>query len=323
MSITLLAIGAVVLGLALLVLSADRFVEGAAALARLLGMSPLLIGIVIVGFGTSAPELAVSALAALEGTPAIALGNGFGSNIANIGLILGVTTLLAPITVHSQVVRRELPLLLAVTVLAAVLLLDGELSRMDGVILLVAFAGVMGWSVWQNSRSQKPDQLATEVAEELPDPTDISATRAVLLLVGGLAVLIASSRLLVWGAVELATMLGVSELVIGLTVVAIGTSLPELASSIAAVRKNEHDMALGNVLGSNLFNTLAVTGLAAVIHPIATVGEVLMRDVPVMGGMTLALFITAYSGRTISRLEGGVLLCVYVAYTVWLGVSVL
>lgn len=306
---------AVLVGLALLVWSADRFVDGAAATARHFGMSPLLIGMVIVGFGTSAPEMVVSALAASQGNPGIALGNAYGSNITNIGLILGLTALLSPIAVHSGVLRKELPILLVITAIAASQLWDGELSRLDAWMLLGVFALVMGWSIYQGLK-QPGDVLGNEVAEALAsNPMPLS--RALMWLGLGLVVLILSSRLLVWGAVTIAQQFGVSDLVIGLTIIAVGTSLPELASSIAAVRKNEHDIALGNVLGSNLFNTLAVVGIAAGIHPLAVESAVLTRDMLTVALMTLALFLFCYGFRgpgRITRLEGGLLILGYVAY---------
>jgi cation:H+ antiporter len=317
------AVLAVLAGLALLVWSADRFVDGAAATARHFGMPPLLIGMVIVGFGTSAPEMVVSALAASQGNPGIALGNAYGSNITNIALILGVTALISPIAVHSQVLRKELPLLLGVTALAAAQLWDGELSRLDAVVLLLVFTLVMGWTIWAGMR-KKDDTLGQEMAQELQVPA-MALRPAIFWLVVGLLLLIVSSRLLVWGAVEIALAFGVSDLIIGLTIVAIGTSLPELASSIIATRKGEHDIALGNVLGSNLFNTLAVVGIAGSISPMAVAPEVLSRDVLMMAALTLLLFLFGYGFRgagRINRLEGLLLLCCYLGYTGYLGVSV-
>ena len=311
---------AVVISLAVLIWSADRFVDGAAAAARHFGMSPLLIGMVIVGFGTSAPEMVVSALASWQGNPGLALGNAFGSNITNIALILGVTALLSPITVQSGVLRKELPALLIITVLTAGLLADLHLSRLDAGILLLVFAIIMGWSIWQG-RQKTPDTFGYEMEAELVTHP-MSLQKALLWLLVGLLLLIASSRGLVWGAVSIAQGFGVSDLIIGLTVVAVGTSLPELASSIAAVRKGEHDLALGNVIGSNLFNTLAVVGIAGMIHPTKVPGEVLIRDMPVMGALTLSLFVFGYGflGRRgrINRIEGGLLVAVFVGYTGYL-----
>jgi cation:H+ antiporter len=310
---------AIAAGLILLVWSADRFVAGAAALARHFGMSPLLIGMLIVGFGTSAPEMLVSALASWQGSPGIALGNAFGSNIANIALILGLTALISPIAVHSTVLKRELPVLLGVTVLAVVVVADLVLSRIDAFILLTVFTGLVFWSIRQ-SRRERADTLAKEIEAEGRTQV-LSLWKAVLWTAVGLLLLILSSRALVWGAVETAQFLGVSDLIIGLTVVSVGTSLPELASSLIAIRRNEHDIALGNVIGSNLFNTLAVVGIAGAISRLEVPAAVLYRDLPVMGGLTLALVAAcAGFGRRgrINRLEGAAFLVGFVAYTGYL-----
>ena len=310
---------AILAGLALLVWSADRFVEGSAAAAGHFGMPPLLIGMVVVGFGTSAPEMVVSALAATQGNPGLALGNAYGSNITNIALILGITALLAPIAVHSQVMRKELPILTLITLAAAWLLFDGDLSRADAGILLAMFAGLLGWSIWSGMKKPE-DAMAAEVDAELKAHA-MPIRKAVFWLVVGLILLIVSSRILVWGAVDLATGFGVSDLVIGLTIVAIGTSLPELASSVIAARKGEHDLALGNILGSNLFNTLAVVGIAGMIAPMAVASDVLTRDIPVMIALTVALFVLGYGFRgpgRINRVEGAGLLAAFVGYTAYL-----
>lgn len=310
---------AIFAGLALLVWSAGRFVEGSAVTANHFGMPPLLIGMVVVGFGTSAPEMVVSALAASQGNPGLALGNAYGSNITNIALILGITALIAPISVHSQVMRKELPILALVTLAAAWLLFDGELSRMDAAGLLTLFVLLLGWSIWSGLK-KTDDPLASEMDSELIAHA-MPIRRAVFWLVAGLILLIISSRILVWGAVDLAIHFGVSDLIIGLTIVAIGTSLPELASSIIAARKGEHDLALGNILGSNLFNTLAVVGIAGSIAPMAVANDILVRDIPVMIGLTLALFVLGYGFRgpgRINRVEGGFLLAAFVGYTAYL-----
>jgi cation:H+ antiporter len=314
-----LAFLAVILGLILLVWSADRFVEGSASCARHFGMPPLLIGMVIVGFGTSAPEMVVSALAALQNNPGIALGNAYGSNITNIALILGITALISPIAVHSSVLRKELPILAVVTLLAAWQLRNGEISQFDAVLLLAVFIGVMAWTIWQGQQNKK-DALGIEMDREL-DAHAMPIRRAVFWLVAGLMMLIVSSRILVWGAVEIAHGFGVSDLIIGLTVVAVGTSLPELASSVIAARKGEHDIALGNILGSNLFNTLAVVGIAGAISPLAVGPEVFTRDIMVMTALTLLLFVFGYGFRgpgRINRIEGVLLLACYMGYTTYL-----
>jgi len=314
-----LAFLAIIFGLALLVWSADRFVEGSASAARHIGMPPLMIGMVIVGFGTSAPEMVVSALAASQGNPGIALGNAYGSNITNIALILGLTALISPIAVHSQVLRKELPILSVVTALAAWQLWDGEITRIDALVLLGMFGGLMAWTIWQGLQ-KRADALGGEMEQEL-EIRAMPIRKAMFWLVAGLIILIISSRILVWGAVEIAHGFGVSDLIIGLTIVAVGTSLPELASSVIATRKGEHDIALGNVLGSNLFNTLAVVGIAGVIHPLAVGPELFNRDMLVMAALTLSLFVIGYGFRgpgRINRVEGSVLLACYVGYTTYL-----
>jgi len=314
-----LAFIAVVTGLVLLVWSADRFVEGSAVTARYFGMPALLVGMVIVGFGTSLPELLVSALASWQGSSGIALGNAYGSNISNIALILGLTALIRPIAFQSLVLRKELPVLTIVTALAAWQLSDREICRNDAMILLAVFAGLMAWAVWQGFHN-KEDALRSAVRQTV-DINAMPIRKAVLRLLAGLVLLVISSRILVWGAVEVAHGFGVSDLFIGLTVIALGTSLPELASSIAAIRKKEHDIALGNILGSNLFNTLAVVGISGLIKPVNVAPEVLGRDVPIMAALTLSLFIIGYRFRhpgRINRIEGGFLLACYAAYMAYL-----
>lgn len=315
----LLAVLALIFGLGLLVWSADRFVDGAAAAARFGGMPPLLIGMLVVGFGTSAPEMVVSAMAAADGNPALALGNAYGSNITNIALIIGLVALISPINVHSQVLKKELPLLLAITLFAGWQLFDHQLSRFDAWCLLGVFAVVMAWSVWQGMRNPQ-DTLAADVDTELSS-NSMTLKQAIFWLVLGLVLLIIASRFLVYGAVYIAQGLGVSDLVIGLTVVAIGTSLPELASSLMAIKKGEHDIALGNIIGSNLFNTLAVVGIAALIEPMAVDAVVLSRDWTLMFGLTVALLVLGIgvkkAGR-INRLEGALLLAVFFGYTGYL-----
>lgn len=315
----ILAVVALIAGLALLVWSADRFVDGAAATARYAGMPPLLIGMLIVGFGTSAPEMVVSAMAASDGNTALALGNAYGSNITNIALILGLVALLSPIAVHSQVLKKELPILMLVTVFAGWQMFDHQLSSLDAWCLLGVFFVLMAWSVYQGMKSPQ-DALATEMNEELTQ-SSMTLKQAIIWLVVGLVLLIVASRMLVYGAVFIAQSLGVSDLMIGLTVVAIGTSLPELASSLIAIKKGEHDIALGNVIGSNLFNTLAVVGIAAAIEPMAVDAVVLTRDWTLMAVLTAVLFVMGYGykkqGR-INRLEGGALLAVFIGYTGYL-----
>lgn len=309
---------AVLFGLIVLVISSDRFVDGAAATARYFGMPSLLIGMVIVGFGTSAPELVVSVLAAMQGSSGIAIGNAYGSNIANIALILGLTALLNPVQVSSKILRKELPILTFVTLLSVGLLLDLEFSSFDAAVLLLLLALLMVWTIF-NGLKKEPDALAVEVDQAVPKP--LTLKKALLFLVFGLLFLILSSRILVWGAVEIAQLFGVSDLVIGLTIVAVGTSLPELASSILAAKKGEHDIAMGNVIGSNLFNSTAVVGVAGAIKPFTMDGLVLRRDMLVMTLLTISLFIIGYGFRKnrqgrVNRFEGAGLLIVYAIYTI-------
>lgn len=306
---------AVLGGFLFLVWGADRFVVGAAATARNLGVAPLIIGLTIVGFGTSAPEMLVSAVAALQGNPGLAVGNAIGSNITNIALILGLTALIVPLSINSKLLRRELPILLATMIAGLLLLLDGELSRLDGVILLLGLLAMVIWMVRTGLAERGGDPLGTEFSDEIP--RDMPMSRALFWVGIGLLVLLASSQLLVWGAVGIAQTLGVSDLIIGLTIVALGTSLPELAASIVSALKGEHDIAVGNVIGSNLFNLLAVLGIPGLLHPLAIEFEVLTRDYPIMIGLTLMFFVMAYGFRApgrINRLEGGILLACYLGY---------
>lgn len=315
----LLAATAILIGLVILVWGADRFVLGAAALARSLGVPPLLIGLTVVGFGTSAPEILVSTMAALEGSPGIAIGNAVGSNIANIALILGATALFAPLTVKSDMLRREYPLLLGVSVGAFLLLTDHHLGRIDGLMLLSGLVLSMLMLVRIGLHRRDHDPLAEEMEAEIP--TDLSAPAAAGWFLVGLVALLISSRMLVWGAIEVAVALGVSDLVIGLTIVAVGTSLPELAAAIMSVAKNEHDLAIGNVVGSNIWNLLAVLGIPGLLAPGVIPTEVVNRDMLVMLALTLALFVMGRSRLThgtINRVEGGLLLASFIAYQGWI-----
>ncbi|MGD8207289.1 MAG: calcium/sodium antiporter [Thiohalocapsa sp.] len=310
---------ALIVGFALLIWSADRFVIGAAGLARNLGVAPIIIGLTIVGFGTSAPEMLVSAFAAAQGNPSLAVGNAIGSNIANIALILGATALLRPLQVRSQTLRRELPLLLLIMVAAGLLMIDGWLGRIDGVLLLVGLGVLMSWLVRTGLSAPAADPMEAEFEAEIP--SGLTTGRAVLWLAVGLILLLISSRALVWGAVGIAEALGVSDLIIGLTIVAIGTSLPELAASIMSTLKNEADIAIGNIIGSNMFNILGVLALPGLIAPSVLPGIALTRDYPIMLGLTIALFVMSYGFRgpgRINRIEGGLLLAAFVGYQVLL-----
>ncbi len=315
----LLASLAILIGLPVLLWSAGKFVGGAASVANHFGVSPLLIGMLIIGFGTSAPEIIVSIFAAMQGNSGIALGNAYGSNIANILLILGLTALISPIAVKSNIIKKEIPVLLGITFFASWQVLDQSVSKDDAFSLLGLFVLLISWSIWHGMQGSK-DKLADEYSEEINASEGTIKTHIVWLLTG-LLLLVASSRMLVWGAVEVATFFGVSDTIIGLTVIAIGTSLPELASSLIAVKKGEHDLALGNVIGSNMFNTLAVVGIAGTIQPMTVNADFLYRDVVVMLAATVALFVFCIGykrqGR-LNRVEGGAFLAAYAIYTYWL-----
>ncbi len=306
---------AILIGLVVLVWGADRFVSGAAALANNLGVSPMMIGLTIVGLGTSAPEILVSSIASFNGNPGLAIGNALGSNIANIGLILGFTALITPLAVHSSVLKREYPIMLAVSLISLALMWDGSLDQIDGGILLLLLCVILGW-MFYSAKTGQSDPIAGEFDAEIPH--DIPTGKAIFWLLLGLIALLASSRALVWGAANIASAMGISDVIIGLTIVAIGTSLPELAASIASALKGEHDIAIGNVIGSNLYNLLAVLSLPGIIAPGPFLPEVLTRDQPTMLALTVAIFIMGYGffgkqGR-INRLEGVILLMAFIAY---------
>lgn len=303
----------VVLIVSLLVLawSADRFVDGSCGLARILGVSPFLIGMIIVGFGTSAPEMLVSAVSAFEGSPDIALGNAYGSNITNVLLILGVAAIVNPIKVDFSVVKKELPFLAGTIVLTVFLILDGFISRINAISMLILFIPIMVIS----SLGKKEEQSDEETGK------NDSLPKSIFWILFGLALLVGSSRALVWAAKDIATALGISELIIGLTIVALGTSLPELAASVSAARKNEHGVAFGNVVGSNLFNTMCVVGIAGSITPVTVDPKILTRDLPATAMVTLFLFIFGIR-KEISRTSGIFLVALYIAYTILLGLKV-
>jgi len=313
----LLAFAAIIAGLVLLVWSSDKFVDGAVGLAESSGISKAMIGLTIVAIGTSAPEIVVSIMSALAESPALAFGNAVGSNIANIGLVLGVTALIAALPVKQGLLKEDLPALLAVTAAAGFLLYDLLLSQNDGFAMIAMLVALMLLMI----------RYKKEHADELIDPADvaeipdISLKASIVWFVVGLVVLVAASRLLVWGAIEVARALDVSEIVIGLTIVAVGTSLPELAASVASALRKHHDIALGNIVGSNIFNLIAVLPAAAVIYPIEISQHEFMRDYGSMVGITLLL--TAFilwprKTRQLSKIEGGLLLSCYAAYLVML-----
>ena len=308
-------IGEIFAGLLLLIWGADRFVHGAAATARNLGVAPLLIGLTVVAFATSAPEILVAIVAAARGETDLAVGNAIGSNIANIGLVLGAVAIIRPIEMTSATLRREMPALLAVSLLTVSLFLDSYLSRVDGFVLMTGLVIVMVWLIKLGIRSSATDSMTAEYEAEIP--RDMSMRTAIIWLIIGLATLLFGAKFMVNGSLEIARALGVSELVIGILLVAVATSLPELAVSLVSALKGEYGLALGNIVGSNTFNSLAVIGIAAIIQPAALPPSVLSLHIFVLVAFTLVLFAMTYDydGKGhISRLEGIALLGAYLAY---------
>ena len=322
----LLSFIAVVAGLALLIWSADRFVDGAAAVAQLLGISTLIIGIIVVGFGTSAPEIGVSIVAVLEGTPGIAIGNALGSNIANIGLILGVTAILVAIPVQQRLLRTEFPLLIIATLAMSWCLYDLRLGYAEGGMLIMLLVFMLYYLVRRHRRYAGEAVLADNESPEANDDSTesegLTRLQACLWILGGLVLLIFSSKILVWGASNIAREFGVSELIIGLTIVALGTSLPELAASIASLKKNVPDVAIGNVIGSNLFNSLAVVGIPAMLTPFHFEQSALTRDLPVVIALTAALILMSrFPGGSpyyLTRTKGILLFAAFIIYQLYL-----
>jgi cation:H+ antiporter len=319
---TALFILAIIAGFTVLIWGADRFVDGAASIATNLGISPLIVGLTIVGFGTSAPEMLVSALAAFDGAPAMGVGNAIGSNITNIGLVLGITILIIPLTVNSASLKREFPMLALVMAIALYLVWDLELSHLDGVILFSGFIFTLFGMAYLAVKSTAQDPLAQNFEKEFTE-NQMSTKKAVLSFVIGLTALLVGSKALVWGATGIAQLLGVSDLIIGLTIVAIGTSLPELAASIISALKNEHDIAVGNILGSNMFNLLAVLAMPGLIAPSFLDPMILLRDFPVMIAFTLALFLFAYFGKNgrMGRVAASLMLVSYIGYNTLLAIQ--
>ncbi|WP_236632070.1 calcium/sodium antiporter [Endozoicomonas montiporae] len=313
----LVAILAILAGFIILTWSADQFVNGAAATARNFNISPMLIGLTVVSIGTSAPEILVSIMAASQDHASLAIGNAIGSNIANIGLVLGVTALIAPLPVKKSLARREIPLLVGISLLAGICIANGFLTQLDSLALLgTLFLTLYLMFRWQK---QHPDEPLLEGEEE--SAPQLSAGKAWFYLVSGLLFLLGSSQILVWGATELARLFGVSELLIGLTIVAIGTSLPELAASVASAIKGHHDIALGNVVGSNVFNLLAVLPMPGLLASGTINPQVVWQDFPVMMGLTLFLAASCLFGKQpkyLGRIIGFILISFYVAYTGWL-----
>jgi cation:H+ antiporter len=305
----------VVVGLVILIWGADRFVHGASAAARNMGVPPLLIGLTIVAFATSAPEILVSAIASVKGQPGLAFGNAIGSNIANIGLVLGCVAIIRPIQLRSATLRREMPALLAVTLLTVSLFLDAYLSRIDGLVMLTGLVIVMIWLARLGMRSAPNDPIQQDFEAEIPK--NVAMPRAIIWLIVGLAALLLGAHFLVKGSISIAEFFGVSDVVIGILLVAIGTSLPELAVSLVSALRGEYGLAIGNIVGSNIFNLLGVIGVAATIAPIGVVQSVLSLHIFVMVAFTLVLFAMThdYDGKSeLSRIEGIALLLAFIAY---------
>ncbi len=309
---------AVILGFIILIWSADQFVDGAASLAQHWGVSPLIIGMLIIGLGTSAPEMLVAASAALQGNAELGIGNAIGSNITNITLVLGATALIVTLPIHSNILKKELPLVLIAGLVSWYLLSDGEFSRLDGAILLSGLFATIAWMIYTSKKvGSEDDPLLAEVAEEIPP--EMPFKKALLWMVAGLLLLMLSSKMLVWGASGIATSLGISDLIIGLTIVAIGTSLPELAATISSARKGETDLAIGNIVGSNLFNTLGVLAIPALIAPSTVSDPVLSRDMPIMIALTVLLIIFGIGCYKAARYRivfwnGAIFLGLFIAY---------
>ncbi|WP_076420112.1 calcium/sodium antiporter [Colwellia sp. UCD-KL20] len=310
--------------LVVLVWSADKFVFGASSLARNLGISPMIIGLTIVAMGSSAPEMMVAATASLQGNPNTAIGNAIGSNITNIALVLGITALLQPLTVSSSTVKREIPLILAVTALAYWMLADYHFSFIEGLILIIGFFAYIITLLVITLRRAKTapvdDPLILGAESDVPDP--VSTWMSVIWLIIGIILLPVSASYLIDSAEFIARSFGISDLVIGLTIVAIGTSLPELAASIASIVKKEDDLALGNIIGSNIFNILAVLSLTGLIAPGDIDEKAATRDAPIMLGVTLLLFVICFTRKLgnfrITRLKGLLLLGIFIAYQILL-----
>ncbi|MBL4607877.1 MAG: calcium/sodium antiporter [Pseudomonadales bacterium] len=310
---------AVVFGIAALVWSADRFVHGAASMAKNFGISILIIGLTIVALGTSAPEIVISTSASLNGSPQLAIGNAIGSNIANIGLILGITALFGALPIQRQTIREDLPILLVITLVTGGLLYDMKLDKTDGIILLAMLLAYIYFLVRHKKTTEEDDDdvFLVEVEEEI-DHDRLTNGQATFKFVTGLVVLLGSAKLMVWGAQEIALSMGISEAIIGLTLVALGTSLPELAASISSVMKGHHDLAIGNIIGSNIFNLLTVLPMPALIAPSILEQEIFSRDYALMLTLTVLLIALPFLGKRnhITAVKGIFLLSIYAAYYV-------
>lgn len=312
---TAINIAAMIAGTGLLAWGADRFIDGAASIAKTLNVPSLLIGLTLVAMGTSAPEILVSAVAAFQGNTGLAIGNALGSNITNVGLVIGLTAIIVPISVRSRILRREMPLLAITSLVAAYLLWDKDLSLNDAYVLLTGLLLLLCWLGWTGIQHDD-----SEITEPASAHFNLPPRKAILLFIVGMFCLLAGSQLLVFGAVNIATALGVSDTIIGLTIVAFGTSLPELAASLGGVLKKEHDIAIGNVVGSNLFNLLAVLGVAGAIAPASVDDTVISTDLPVMLCLTAALIVMSIGWKgegRVNRIEASLLLVGWLGWQAW------
>lgn len=316
MSVTILILG----GLALLAVGGELLVRGAVGMSQVLRISPLLAGLTIVGFGTSTPELATSIQAAFAGSPGIALGNVVGSNIANILLILGFSAVILPLAIRPDAFRRDALALVISTALCVVAVMLGTIGFIMGSVLLAALVLYVAWAYLseRDSHDIEGERHVAELADTMPRTHN--AWLLALMIVGGLAAAIYGAKLLVDGAVQLASAAGMSETVIGLTIVAAGTSLPELIACLVAVWKRHPEVALGNVVGSNIYNVLGILGITAIIHPLEVPAEIARFDIWVLVGVTALLLVQLRSGWRITRLEGAMLLALAVIYTWWLAI---
>jgi len=306
----------ILVGLLLLIWSADLLVDNASILAERFGISTFIVGVVIIGFGTSAPEMFVSAIAALENKGNLALGNAIGSNVTNIGLVLGSAALIGTLPVRKSTAFKDIPIVIATGLLAVFLVRDGLLSTLDGALLILVLSSYLIWSGLSDKNSNDNDGDDTE-EDEHERSTIIYAGLTLV----SIAILMAASKMLVSGSISVATHMGVSELIIGLTIVAVGTSLPELAASIAAARKGAHDMIIGNIIGSNIFNTLGVLGIMGLVQQTTIDTSVLGRDFPIMFAFTALMLIFALTRRSFGRLSGSLMLIGYIAYVCYLVIS--
>lgn len=305
-------------GFLLLFLGGEALIRGASALAARLGVTPLVIGLTVVAFGTSAPELVVSLDAALSGSYDISIGNVVGSNIANLALILALAAVIAPTIVEARIIRIDMPIVVAVTAIMILMLHDGEASRVDGLILFAGMLSYIAFTFWEAKREE--DAVLEVFSDQIAPQTDRGTPVSLALIVTGLAMLVGGGHLLVTSAVTLATALGVTEATIGLTVVAIGTSLPEAATSIIAAARGRGDIAVGNVIGSNLFNILGILGITAVFKPLAP-GSITSIDLGMMLGVTVLTAVFILTHRRVGRYEGSFLVAAYIGYTAWLVVQ--